>query len=149
MSWFYEIRGQENRLVEVRGGFATEKAAREAGECAKRMIDCICYPNPEVLSLLITAGTLPTYTDERDVQLKYPWQQLVLDAFMEPSSTKILYKIGAAERALAARIGGVTVPGSEEHVAIGEALLALRRLISQLQSKATSRAPKENEEEIA
>lgn len=138
MSWFYEIRGEDNRLVEVRSGFATEQAAREAGERAKRMIDCVCYPNLETLTLLTRAGTLQSRAAEPEVKFKYPWQQLVRDAFLEPDSTKVLYKIATAERALGARLCGVTVPGSLEHLAIGEALLALGRLLSQFESKATS-----------
>ena len=138
MPWSYEIRGEDNRLVEIRGGFATEKAAREAAERARRMIDCICYPNPEILSLLTKAGTVPGHATEREVKLQYPWQRLVLDAFLEPDSTEVFHKIAAAEQALAARLGGVTTPGSQEHLAIGEALLALGRLLSQIESQATS-----------
>jgi len=140
--------------VEIRGGFATEKAAREAGERAKRMVDCICYPNLETLSLLTKAEASPSHAGERDVELKYPWQRLVLDAFMEPDSRKVLYKIEAAEHALARRLGGATSPGSDEHFAIGEALLALGRFLSQVESQASSER-KENptaekdDEEIA
>lgn len=149
MSWSYEIRGEENRLVEIRGGFAAEKDAREAGERARRMIDCICHPNLEKLSVLTKAGTSPSDAMEREVQLRYPWQQLVLDAFMEPDSTQVLHKIAAAERALGARLRGVTTPGSQEHLAIGEALLALGRLISQLESKGTAGEGQVDDEQTA
>jgi hypothetical protein len=154
MAWSYEIRGEDDRLVEVRTGFAAEKAAQEAGERAMRMIQCICYQNLEPLSVHTEEEALPSHTDKRNLKSKYPWQQLVLDAFMESDSGsdsgKVLRKIAAAERALAARLGGATLPGSDEHFAVGEALLALGRLLSHLESKRPagernqSCAPEEN-----
>lgn len=149
MSWSYEIRGENNRLVEIRGGFATKKAAREAGERAKRMIDCICHPNLELLSVLTKSGTLPSHVAEPEAEWKYPWQRLVLDAFREPDSTRVLCKIAAAEQALAARLRGATPPGSQEHLAVGQALLALGRLLSQLESHGASRECEESSEETA
>ena len=38
MAWSYELRGSENRLVELRRGFATKKEAETAAENATRMI---------------------------------------------------------------------------------------------------------------
>jgi len=103
MPWGYEIRGSNNRLVEIRSGFATEKEARGAGSRAKTMIECVCYPNSEALTLIVQADGLsvnrldemPAGTEKfLDPQraangnlpctLKFPWQQLVVDAFLEP-----------------------------------------------------------------
>jgi hypothetical protein len=43
-AWRYEIRGVGNRLVQMRRGFPTEKAARLAGERAKkRLIRSVAY----------------------------------------------------------------------------------------------------------
>jgi len=56
MAWSYEVRGSENRLVEIRSGFPTEEEARGAGSRAKRLIDCVCYPNLEKLTLVIKEG---------------------------------------------------------------------------------------------
>ncbi len=55
MSWFYEIRGSNNRLVEARGGFAAEKEAQTAGrERAKEMTSSVGYPGgTEVLSMTV------------------------------------------------------------------------------------------------
>lgn len=39
MSWFYEIRGSDDRLIESRAGFATQQEARQAAEAAKRLIE--------------------------------------------------------------------------------------------------------------
>lgn len=52
MQWCYEIRGSENRLVEVRCGFATEEEARNAGRRAARMIHSICDPDLDTLRLV-------------------------------------------------------------------------------------------------
>jgi hypothetical protein len=38
MAWSYELRGSENRLVELRRGFATKKEAETAAENAMRTI---------------------------------------------------------------------------------------------------------------
>jgi len=96
MPWIYELRGAENRLVEIRSGFSTEKDARNAGLRAKRLVDCICYPNPETLMVVIKEGEsttsrwveMPAVAGESSSLgspegLRYPWQQLVLDAFRE------------------------------------------------------------------
>jgi hypothetical protein len=53
MAWSYEVRGFRDRLVEVRSDFATEEDARGAGSRAKRLIDCVCYPNLEKLTVVI------------------------------------------------------------------------------------------------
>jgi len=44
MAWWFELRGAENRLVEMRRGFATKKEAQEAAERAKRMMRSLAYP---------------------------------------------------------------------------------------------------------
>lgn len=43
MAWCYEIRGSQNRLVEMRSGFANAKEAQAAGERAKRKIESTGY----------------------------------------------------------------------------------------------------------
>jgi hypothetical protein len=116
MAWCYEIRGSENRLVEVRGGFVTQQEARAVGQRAKRMIECIVYPNFEPLTLLtkedlsalnhlgeMPAGRGAWLNPERAqgvVDLKYPWQECVVDAFTEPHPENLPGKINVAERAI-------------------------------------------------
>jgi hypothetical protein len=121
MAWSYEVRGFRDRLVEVRSGFATEEDARGAGSRAKRLIDCVCYPNLEKLTLVTREGDnepdqlaeIPNAPEEwlepqsgenGKPSLKYSWQQLVLDAFMEPHSENLLLKINLAERAISSRL---------------------------------------------
>ena len=41
MSWWYEIRGSDDRLIETRRGFASQQEARQAVEAAKRLIENI------------------------------------------------------------------------------------------------------------
>lgn len=41
MAWWYEVRDADNRLMELRRGFATEHEAVEAGQRAKKMIESI------------------------------------------------------------------------------------------------------------
>jgi hypothetical protein len=145
MAWCYEIRRLDNRLVEIRSGFATERVAREAGERSKRTIDCICYPNLETLSLVIKEdGTAlsrppeaPPAPDDKpglppaarpEANLKYLWQQAVLDAFLEPHAENVPRKINVAERAISVRLLESDPFELDERIALGEALLALRRL---------------------
>lgn len=159
MAWCYEIRASENRFVEMRSGFATEKEARDAGERSKRMIDCICYPNLETLTLVtrndVTELSLrevpasPAAENgsrppaDREVKVKYPWQQAVLDAFLEPHAKNLSRKINVAERAISARLLESDPFDLEERIALGEALLALRRLVrEQREGAAESRDKK-------
>ncbi len=55
MPWWYELRGADNRLVELRRGFATEKEAREAGERALKNIKSVAYPKTETLTVITGA----------------------------------------------------------------------------------------------
>jgi hypothetical protein len=152
MAWSYEVRGSENRLVEIRSGFATEDEARAAGSRAKRLIDCVCYPNLERLTLVIKEGDSepdqlaempnapeqwfePQSGEEGKPTLKYPWQQLVLDAFMEPRQENLLAKINLAERAISSRLLDPAPCALDERLAVGESLLALRRLLAHIASQ--------------
>ncbi len=161
MPWIYELRGAENRLVEIRSGFSTEKAARNAALRAKRLVDCICYPNPETLTVVVkegesmasrwaetplSAGESSSPGVKRD--LKYPWQQLVLDAFREPHPENVMLKINVAERAISERLVDPNPFELAERLAIGEALLSLRRLLAQVRAGFTDEEP-QSEESIA
>jgi hypothetical protein len=149
MAWSYEVRGSQDRLVEVRSGFATEEEARGAGSRAKRLIDCVCYPNLERLTLVIKEGDSetdqlaempnapeewlePQSGEQGKPTLKYSWQQLVLDAFMEPHPKDLLHKINLAERAISTRLLDPTPCELDERLAVGESLLALRRLLAHI-----------------
>ncbi len=161
MAWIYELRGAENRLVEIRSGSSTEKAARNAALRAKRLVDCICYPNPETLMVVVKEGEsvasrwggMPPSGGESSSpgspkDLRYPWQQLVLDAFREPHLDKALLRINVAERAISERLVDPNPFELAERLAIGEALLALRRLLAQVRAGFTEEEP-EGEESIA
>jgi hypothetical protein len=160
MAWCYEIRGSENRVVEIRSGFATEKEAHEAGKRSKRMIDCICYPNLEKLTVVtkhhetVPGRTLgrpvlppeadPSSVAQPEANLKYPWQQAVLDAFLEPHAENLQRKINVAECAISARLLESNPFELDERVALGEALLALHRLLrEQSQSREEPREKKD------
>jgi hypothetical protein len=55
MAWWYEIRDTDNRLMELRRGFATEHEAVEAGERSKKMIQSI-VSQIEAESLAVVTG---------------------------------------------------------------------------------------------
>jgi hypothetical protein len=161
MPWIYELRGVENRLVEIRSGFSTEKAARNAALRAKRLVDCICYPSPEPLtvvvkdddSMMICLAEMPPSAGEsssRDSKqnLRYPWQELVVEAFGEPHPENVPLRINAAERAISARLVDPNPFELAERLAIGEALLSLRRLLAQVRAGFTEEEP-DSEESIA
>lgn len=167
MAWCYELRGTENRLVELRTGFATENEARNAGRRAKRMIDCICYPNFEPLALVTKEdgaslnhlAEMPPGVDrfldpqrltsgEAQRHLKYPWQQLVVDAFMEPHPENLPGKINLAERAISMRLLDRSPFELEERLALGEALLALHHLLCGLAEQNRELEP-DDQEDIA
>jgi hypothetical protein len=161
MPWVYELRGSENRLVEIRSGFSTEKAARKAALRAKRLVDCICYPNTETLTVVVKEGEsmvshaaeMPPSAGEYSSpgskeDLRYPWQHLVLDAFREPHPEKALLTINVAERAISERLVDPNPFELAERLAIGEALLSLRRLLAQARAAFTAEEP-DSEEIIA
>jgi hypothetical protein len=146
MAWCYEIRGTENRLVEIRYGFLTQKEAHVAGQRAKRMIECVSYPDFEPLTLLtkedlsalnhlveMPAGHQGWLNRERAaegaIDLKYPWQKCVVEAFTEPHPENLPGKINMAERAISTRLLDPTPCGLDERLALGESLLALRQLL--------------------
>jgi len=52
MAWSYELRGADNRLVEVRCGFATKKEAETAAQGAKRMMQAFNIPDKENLTIV-------------------------------------------------------------------------------------------------
>ena len=158
MTWLYELRGADNRLVEVRSGFASEGGARNAALRAKRLVDCMCYPNLELLTIVVKegesmirlaempAGELSSPGSESD--LRYPWQQLVLDAFREPHVKNVVYRINAAERAISERLVDPEPFALDERLALGEALLSLRRLLAQVRAGFEAEEPP-TEENIA
>src|SRR5437588_12954764 len=143
MAWCYEIRGAENRLIEVRSGFATEDKAAQAGQRAKQMIRSIC--ELETLTLRIkedettlAGSNMPAVPEEASggngaatygSNLKYPWQQAILDAFLEPHPENLSRRINVAERAISMRLLEADPFELDERIALGEALLALRRLV--------------------
>ena len=145
MAWCYEIRGAENRLIEVRSGFATEDKAAQAGQRAKQMIGSICDSKLETPTLLIKedetslAGSkMPAALEEAaggngaatyGSNLKYPWQQAILDAFLEAHPENLSRRINVAERAISMRLLEADPFELDERIALGEALLALRRLV--------------------
>jgi len=162
MNWCYELRGPDNRLVEVRSGFSTENEALTAGIRARRMITCICYPNTETLTIVTReAETIVDLLAEMPgssgrwlgpqalaggsatLNLKYPWQRLVLDALLESHPENLAGKISIAERRLSVRLLDPEPFGIDERIAIGEALLALRRVTREL---ADSKESADNED---
>jgi hypothetical protein len=44
MAWSYELRGSDNRLVEMRRGFATKREAEAAARSARRMMEAFDFP---------------------------------------------------------------------------------------------------------
>jgi len=70
---------------------------------------------------------------EADTQAKpkYPWQQAVLDAFMEFRSELLTAKLKTAERTISARLYDSRPPEREERCALQDALRSLGTLLPQ------------------
>lgn len=164
MAWCYELRGSDYRLVEVRSGFDTETEARNVGQRVKRKIDCIRYAKPETLTLVTKehGGTLSRFVGmpspdkwldlkrsaKRGVKmdLKYRWQQRVLDAFLESDPKTLLRKIARAEHAISARMLDPTPFERAERTALGKLLPVLRKLLGELAEPAE---PSHGEKDIS
>lgn len=72
----------------------------------------------------ITCGS--TELNTMAANLKYPWQQSVVDAMAETDAARQALKLAAAEEAIAARL--CEAPGTEERRALGNALTSLKML---------------------
>jgi hypothetical protein len=83
--------------------------------------------------------------------IKYPWQQAVLEAFMEFRTDVLLQKINQAQRAVATRLRDNTPADAEEQLAIRDALQSLRMLIAEQRDTLARRRPdkKPDKEDIA
>jgi hypothetical protein len=162
MPWCYEIRGFDNRLVEIRCGFTSQKEARNAGNRAKRLVNCICYPNLEELTVVVKldeaaftrlTDTSPAQSPSERISLeprvKYDWQKIVYDAFMEPHVENMLLKINAAERAISSRLLDPEPFETDERIALGEALLSLRRMLGLVNEEAEGESDECEDEQTA
>jgi len=76
--------------------------------------------------------------------VKYPWQQSVLDAFMEVRPESLPAKINAAERAISVRLCDPNPPDAEESTALHDALRSLRVLLPE--ARGTGRGSGETRE---
>lgn len=79
-------------------------------------------------------------------QIKYRWQQSVVDAFLAPHDS-LPIKINIAETAIAARLKDQPQPDLEERIALKDALRALQVLIAE--TKQTSEPDGRKREDIA
>lgn len=150
MAWCYELRGFENRLIGRHSGFKSERAARVAGQYAKRAMECICYPNSETLTLVTKENDATTkrltqvpkasgrsydshFIAKHDAKtnLKYAWQKPVLDAFQERNPKNQLRKIVMAEHAVSDRLCNPAPFGVDERAALRKLLPVLRKLLHQ------------------
>lgn len=80
-------------------------------------------------------------------EIKFPWQQFVLDAFLAPQNS-LPAKINIAEKAIAARLKDEQQPDLDERIALKDALRALRVLLGEAKPK-PSRPDDRKREDIA
>ena len=80
--------------------------------------------------------------NEPQPAVKYPWQRLVLDAFLEFRPEALPLKINTAERAIAARLCEPNPPDVEESTALRDALRSLRVLFPEPKGKGTDSGEK-------
>jgi hypothetical protein len=79
-------------------------------------------------------------------EIKYRWQQSVLDAFLAPRDS-LATKVNMAEKVVAARLTDPQQPDLDERIALKDALRALQVLLAE-----TKRSPEpadRNREDIA
>jgi hypothetical protein len=70
---------------------------------------------------------------DRDLvlHLKYPWQSVLLEAFMEFDRKQLPAKIGAAQRVIAERLCDTSLNDLDERIALQDATRSLRTLFPQ------------------
>lgn len=76
-------------------------------------------------------------------EVKYSWQQYVVDAFVAPTES-LPVKISIAERAISARFGDPVPPDLEESLALHDALRALDVLIEETGKPGRREEPEED-----
>ena len=62
------------------------------------------------------------------LHLKYPWQQSLLEAFMEFNPEQLSTKIRAAQGVISARLYDVRPEDADERIALSDAMRSLRTL---------------------
>lgn len=72
---------------------------------------------------------------EKMSDLRYPWQQTLLDAFMELNPEHLAAKINIAERAISERLCDSTSTDVEEGIALRDALQSLRVLLAEVRER--------------
>jgi hypothetical protein len=60
------------------------------------------------------------------ILFKYPWQQFVLDAYMEFNPDRLPAKIDEARRVISARLGSIRPDDVDEQTALSDAMRSLR-----------------------
>jgi hypothetical protein len=76
---------------------------------------------------------------EMDNPIQYPWQQTIIDAFLAlPSDVPV--KIAIAEKAISTRLRDWGHVESSEHMALEDALRALRVLLAETKAEGKSEA---------
>jgi hypothetical protein len=75
--------------------------------------------------------------------VKYPWQQAMLDAFIELDAEALALKVSAAERVIAERLREIDQLDIEEHTALRDALRTLHILMPRRSDSETPRVEKE------
>jgi hypothetical protein len=76
-------------------------------------------------------------------ELKYPWQKLVFDVFVEFNADRLNDKVKVAECALLARLRDHTPPDKDEYDALNDALRALRVLFPHIVKSKQERSDEE------
>ena len=67
--------------------------------------------------------------DDLVLYVKYPWQQVLLDAFMEFDPERLPTKISAAQRVIAERLSEIDPLDLNERLALKDAMRSLRVLV--------------------
>jgi hypothetical protein len=115
-------------------GFSKARFAKRASEAERvpELVLVVVYRKGQSLGRLLNYTRLvihdPMLRALLDQALEFPWQQTLLDAFIEWRPAYLRGKINAAERAIAARLCDRT--DLNERIALGDALRTLCILFS-------------------
>lgn len=114
------------------GNPSQESFQQAAGRVARyfiKPVDIIEMLNVIEQKLVTRHATATKQETISDPKLRYPWQQVVLRAFMEGRPERLPARINAAEKAIAARLCDSTSMDLDEHAALQAALRSLGILL--------------------
>ena len=140
----FHIRWSSKTMLDWESFKTRKEAEASANQLVRSSETYTIEQRDETCPRCTAASILKTDNGSADglENLKYPWQQVVFDAFVELNPRRLPRKINAAEQAIAAKLCDPVPSSSDEQRALREALASLRAIFPQRARRDISRETK-------